>query len=79
MASKTLKTAIFIASMAAILTLFIFLSVHDQPPRMPSGKDHPRHALESQCVECHSPKGEKPLNRHHTERRLCLKCHQPKI
>ena len=63
--------------MAAILGAFIGLSVYDQPPRMLSGKEHPRHGLESQCVQCHCPQGLKPLNKHHTERRSCLKCHKP--
>jgi len=76
--ATTLRTAAFFAAMAAILTVFILLSVYDQPPKMPADKDHPRHALESQCAECHNAVGPKPLNRHHTERRTCLKCHRAK-
>jgi hypothetical protein len=77
MGPRKLKTLLFFVAMAAILGAFILLSAYDQPPRMPSGKDHPRHALESSCVECHKAQGIKPLNKHHTERRSCLKCHKP--
>jgi hypothetical protein len=71
------KTVGFFAAMAAVLAVFIFLSLYDQPPRLPPDKAHPRHGLESSCVECHGPTGEKPLNKRHTERRACLKCHKP--
>lgn len=62
--------------MAAILVAFVLLSIFDQPPKMPADADHPRHALESKCADCHNPTGPKPLNPHHTERRSCLKCHK---
>lgn len=77
MDARTKKTIGFIAAMAAILAIFIFLSHHDQPPRLPADKTHPRHGLESSCIECHGPAGEKPLDKHHTERSACLKCHKP--
>ncbi|MBI5527087.1 MAG: hypothetical protein HY897_12200 [Deltaproteobacteria bacterium] len=76
MERKRLKTIVFLAAMAAILATFVLLSIFDQPPRMPADTDHPRHSIESSCVQCHHPAGSKPLNPHHTERRSCLKCHK---
>jgi hypothetical protein len=73
--NRRAKTIVFFSAMAAVLMIFVLLSMTDGPPYMPSDGMHAAR-LESTCLGCHAAGvGEAPRTGHPV-RKNCTKCHK---
>lgn len=68
--------SLLLAAAAIVAVLFVVSSRGKKAPYIP--KDAPHHTLTSQeeCVPCHAPGKQSPLNPTHPPKEQCFECHK---
>jgi hypothetical protein len=67
---------IFLVLAAAVVVFVSMLpSPRDRNPMIPATAAHRGLTTESQCLQCHTPEGTRPLSARHPKRKDCFRCH----